>query len=471
MPSYNMIAIDDFDKKIDELKSQYRKSRHPIIFDFRDFCSTWGWAKRSDVFTHYVHKYPAKLLPYIPLFFLSSKICDENEIAMDAFAGSGTVLLESITHPYYKRSCLGIEINPLARLIAKVKTTPLDENTLKEKKEELFSKSKRKNIDPVIPEYKNLSLWFSKNAQNKLGRLRACIEELENDDYKDFFFVCFSSIIRKVSLADPNIPPPVVLKLYKYKKGSARRPEMRKFLEQNKMPNVRESFKISIENNERRIKSLSEIEDILQGKVKARIVWDDSRNPKIGKLTGKGAIEKRGAKTFAENSIGLILSSPPYITAQKYVRTTKLELLWLGLADENKLSELDKETIGSERIKVDEEVVPTNIKAIDNLCGKITRLSKERAVMVNKYFNDMALVIKNAHTILKKDREMILIVGNNKACGFDVNTHDMLAEIGESVGFKRELVIKDRIRSRGMITRRHRNGGLIEDEYAVVLRK
>ena len=91
--------------------------------------------------------------------------------------------------------------------------------------------------------------------------------------------------------------------------------------------------------------------------------------------------------------------------------------------------------------------------------------------MTNRYFNDMVLVMKNSYRMLKKDREMILIVGNNKVCGYDVNTQDMLAEIGESVGFKRELIIKDRIRSRGMITRRHKNGGLIEDEYIVVLRK
>lgn len=466
-----MAIIDNFDKKISELKSQYQKANHPIVFNFRDFCSAWKWAKRSDVFTHYIHKYPAKLIPYIPIFFLSSKMCGENDVVLDPFAGSGTVLLESIAHPHYKRNCMGIEINPLARLIAKVKTTPLDSNELQQKKEELFSNLKRKDITPIIPEYDNLSLWFSKNAQNKLGKLRACIDKLKEGDCKDFFFACFSSIIRKVSLADPNIPPPVILKIKNYKKTSARHDEMKDFLKRNKRPNVNKLFKQCVEDNEKRVKSLSEIEDIAQGKVKARIVWDDSRDPKIGKLTAKGSIEKRGARALNKNSIGLIITSPPYITAQKYVRTTKLELLWLGLADSKYLRELDKKTIGSERVTVDEEIKPTNIEAIDNLCNKIKDVSKERAVMVNRYFNDMALVMKNSHRMLKKDREMILIVGNNKVCGFDVNTHDMLAEIGESVGFKRELVIKDRIRSRGMITRRHKNGGLIEDEYIVVLRK
>jgi len=466
-----MAIIEDFDKKIGELKRLYRKVNRPIVFNFRDFCSVWKWAKRSDVFTHHMHKYPAKLIPYIPIFFLSSKICSENDIVMDPFAGSGTVLLESIAHPYYKRNCVGIEINPLARLIAKVKTTPLDSKKLQDKKIKLFLNLKRNDINPIIPEYDNLNLWFSKNAQNKLGKLRACIEELENDDYKDFFFACFSSVIRKVSLADPNIPPPVVLKRDKYKKASSRHYEMKDFLERNKTPKVKALFKQCVDDNERRVKSLSDIEDIYKGKVKARIIWDDSRNPKVGRLTTKGNIEKKGARAFKENSIGLIITSPPYITAQKYIRTTKLELLWLGLADSKSLNELDKATIGSERVKVGEKLVTTNIKSIDDLCNKIAGISEERAIMVNRYFNDMLLVIRNSYKMLKKDREMILIVGNNKACGYDVNTHDMLAEIGESVGFRREMVIKDRIRSRGMITRRHKNGGLIEDEYIVVLRK
>ena len=466
-----MAIIEDFDKKIGELKLQYRKVNRPIVFNFRDFCSVWKWAKRSDVLTHHMHKYPAKLIPCIPIFFLSSKICSKNDIVMDPFAGSGTVLLESIVHPYNKRNCVGIEINPLARLIAKVKTTPLDHKRLQRMKDKLFLNLKRNDITPIIPQYDNLNLWFSKNAQNKLGKLRACIDELGNDDYKDFFLVCFSSLIRKVSLADPNIPPPVVLKPDKYKEGSARHDEMKDFIERNKTPKVKALFKQCVDDNERRVKSLSDIEDISKGKVKARIVWDDSRNPKIGRLAAKGNIEKKGARAFKENSIGLIITSPPYITAQKYVRTTKLELLWLGLADSKSLSELDKETIGSERVKVEEEIKPTNIKAIDNLCAKIEGISKERAIMVNRYFNDMVLVMQNFYKILKKDRVMILIVGNNKVCGYEVNTHDMLAEIGESVGFRREMVIKDRIRSRGMITRRHKNGGLIEDEYIVVLRK
>jgi hypothetical protein len=59
MQGDNIVEIQEIDKKIDELKSQYRISNHPIMFDFRDFCLSWEWTKRSDVFTHHIHKYPA----------------------------------------------------------------------------------------------------------------------------------------------------------------------------------------------------------------------------------------------------------------------------------------------------------------------------------------------------------------------------------------------------------------------------
>lgn len=459
------------DKKIKELRIQFRKKRRPVVFDFRSFCLEWNWARRSDIYTHYLHRYPAKLIPYIPIFFLSTTLCEEDGLVMDPFAGSGTVLLESIVHPYHKRNCIGIEINPLARLITKVKTTPLQEDILNQKKQHLFSTIKNNSGHYIVPDYKNLSLWFSKSAQRKLGRIRACIENLEDDNYKDFFFVCFSSIIRAVALADPNIPPPVVLNPKKYRKVVKKYLEMRNFLKRNQNPNVIKLFKESIRKNENRVKSLNGIEEVYRGEVKAKIVWDDSREPKLGKVTNKGLINKKGARKFADNSIGLMISSPPYITAQKYIRTTKLELLWLGLANSDELGNLDRKTIGTERIKATEEIQQIGIKTIDNIFNKIARVSTARAIMVSKYFNEMGIVMRNLYRVLKRNGRLILIVGNNRVCGYPIETYKLLTVLGEDIGFEVELIVKDRIRSRGMITKRHANGGLIKDEFIVMLKK
>lgn len=459
-----------FDDKLTELESKYRKSSKPIAFEFRDFCSNWKWAKRSDVYTHYLHKYPAKLIPYIPIFFLSSSWCDDDEIVLDPFAGSGTVLLESIAHPLHKRNCYGVEINPLARLIAKVKTTVLDKEILNEGKASIFSALKKEK-EAIIPEYKNLSMWFSRDASRKLGRLRKCIERLPEGNCKDFFLVCFSSIVRKVSLADPNIPPPVVLKPRKYRKSKDKAAEMRRFFKRNQRPNVFAVFKKAVEENAERVDRLSRIEETSDRSVNARIVWDDFRSPKIGELETRGMVRKEGARKFPNGSIGLIVTSPPYITAQKYVRTTKLELLWLGLVKAEQLILLDRATIGTETIRQSDSLEETGVKEIDLLCERVAKKSKVRAVMVSKYFADMKTCLSNAYRVLRKDGRMVLVVGDNEVCGRPVETHALLARLGEDAGFDCELIAKDEIRSRGMITKRQANGGLIEHEYAVVLKK
>src|SRR5574341_1214391 len=70
-----------------------------------------------------------------------------------------------------------------------------------------------------IPEFEGRDFWFRKAAQKELARIRYCIEKLEaSPDEKDFFRVCFSSIIRDMSRADPDVAPPVLLKPEKFPK-------------------------------------------------------------------------------------------------------------------------------------------------------------------------------------------------------------------------------------------------------------
>ncbi|GAH48113.1 unnamed protein product, partial [marine sediment metagenome] len=77
------------------------------------------------------------------------------------FAGTGTVLLESIVHPYLKRNAIGVEINPLGRLISKVKTTPLDDEELRSEAARLFRRIANFNGDINIPDFPNRDFWFS----------------------------------------------------------------------------------------------------------------------------------------------------------------------------------------------------------------------------------------------------------------------------------------------------------------------
>jgi DNA modification methylase len=453
-----------------------RFNKNPLEFNFKHAVLAHLGEKRSDAYTHSIHSYPAKMFPYIPAFFFSiPEVCPPDGVILDPFCGSGTVLLESIIHPLYKRDVYGIEINPLGRLIAKVKTTPLKENKLEERIYNLLNLLKKyKNMKVSLPESKKIEFWFSKRAICELSKLKRFIEEEgKDDDYKDFFWVCFSSIIRKVSRADPFIPPPVLLKIHKYENSPSKYKFLLKFSKQAQNPDVISLFKNAVEKNFERMKSLTKIKEVKEGKIKARVIWDDARHIKLGRLGRKGKLIKKSASTIPSNSIDLILTSPPYLTAQKYIRTQNLELLWLGMVSEDEISRLEKEIIGSELVSL-KEIDPLDgigVKSIDALIKWAFSKSPQRAAMLFKYFSEMKQAILEMHRILKDDSYAIIVIGNNKVLGRKVETYRLLIDIATLSGFKLELVLKDEIRGRGMITKRHNTGGLIKEELIIGLKK
>jgi DNA modification methylase len=469
------ITTEQVDAWLTEFRHRYQTSHRPIRVSFRSLCSPWSWAKRSDAYTHLMHRYPAKILPYIPIFFLSShEYAGPDELVLDNFAGTGTVLLESVIHPYLKRSAIGVEINPLARLIAKVKTTPLPSGMLRQEAQRLISEIKTSICDAEIPEFANRDLWFSPRIQQELAKIRRCIERVEHPDLRDFFLVCFSNIIRDVSLADPKIAPPVLLKPEHFSRNPLRQLAMAALVRKKKLARPLTYFRQAMEKNMKRIETLNTIEELSDGKVKAEVVWDDSRALKVGKLVSGGRIEKSSAKPLKDGSVGLIITSPPYINAQKYVRSTKLELFWLGLVTYEELPGLDRQFVGTDRVFSYEYSAPSalGVGSADKAIQRIHDRSKEKAGVVSRYFHDMRQVMRETCRVLKKGGRFVLVIGDNTICGIKVPNHHILADIAaEDSGFDVETMLVDRIRSRGMITKRHETGGMLEDEYVLVLSK
>lgn len=474
----DMLDMDIVDAQMEKFTEKYQENLKPIVVSFRSLCSSWPWARRSECYTHLMHKYPAKILPYIPIFFLSSEsYASSTDTILDPFAGTGTVLLESIIHPYFKRDAIGVEINPLARLIAKVKTTPLDTDELRKEADTLISRIKAYSGDVAdIPEFPNREMWFSHRIQTELAKIRICIEEVENLNFRDFFFVCFSSIIREVSLADPRIPPPVILNPKRFEKDPERENEVAALLRKKKWARPTTYFKRKIERNIERIETLNQITELHDEKVKSEIIWDDARKLRKGKLTVKGEIDKTKAEDVEDGSIGMVITSPPYINAQKYIRTTKFELFWLGLVDKSEIIELDKKFVGTERVYRSEysELLLTGIDSADRVIKRIYEKDRERASIVSKYFSDMRQVMREVHRVLKKGGRFILVIGDNTVRGTKVENHKILVDMAiedQDGGFEVETIMVDRIRARGMITKRHKSGGLVSDDWIIVFKK
>ena len=71
--------------------------------------------------SHGFHRYPAKFFPELPRWAIR-RYSEQGETVLDPMAGSGTVNVESLLNG---RHSIAVDVDPFARLLAKVKTTPL----------------------------------------------------------------------------------------------------------------------------------------------------------------------------------------------------------------------------------------------------------------------------------------------------------------------------------------------------------
>lgn len=442
------------DKILAEFLERYAKDSNPIQVNFRKLVH---WEKYSESYTHYIHKYPAKLLKHIPIFFLRSNILLNKRSAtiLDPFCGTGTVMLESLLAGH---NAIGCDANPIARLISEIKTAPPSPNTLKKHAAEVVARAKRyRSTEPrnVI----NIDHWFPVKTQSKLGRLARSIDQIKNRRTRMFFEVSLSSTVQKCSFADPSVSVPVKLNAAKYKDKGRKEKALLQIAHVESL-DVFEVFTAEVSANIKRISSIYN-----KGiKGSSKIIGDDAKN--VGTFDNKGKKKK-------SSSVDLILTSPPYAGAQKYVRATSLNLGWLNFCREKTLRDYERKSMGRENYSVSEynTLVKTGIDEIDGFLERISQKNSLRAHINGNYLLEMELAIKEMHRLLRKDGYCILVIGNNEVCGEHFNTQHYISLLAEKHGFSTKLKLVDDITSRGLMTKRNRTASIINSEWILVFQK
>ena len=295
----------DTDASLQSMVSRYRRTGHALCVDFRSMIKL---PAPSDRATHLLHPYPAKLLAHIPFFFLANSILSKRgDTVLDPFCGSGTVVLEALLAG---RSAIGVDCNPFARLLAKVKTTKIEPRKLRRMSESLISRIPAKSAcDP--PDVVNLSHWFYPHVIRQLQRILEAVRGTHDRVLRDFFQVCFSKCLRSVSLANPRLSVPVRLQLGQYPEGHPLRDKSDRHLRRLKRVNVIDQFKGVLSDNIKRMESLASLSEALTS---ANITGTDSRW--LARRSRKNA----ATAGIPDGSIQLVVTSPPYPGAEVHPR-------------------------------------------------------------------------------------------------------------------------------------------------------
>jgi len=400
---------------------------------------------------------------------MTSSICPSNATVLDPFAGSGTVLLEGMLQGH---RVLGVEINPIARLIAEVKTTVFNTNSLQEAAEAIIKSISSSTYDLEIPDFPNRDLWFSKEVQKGLAKVKAGIETFQDESLRDFFWVCYSSMVRRVALADPRISPPVVLKPEKFDSNSPRYKKVSQMVEERKNADVEILFTSTVQEFIKRFRRLEEASQE-QELGSAELVWDDALDLSMAPMKEKGLLDKTAAREFPADSVDLVITSPPYMNAQKYARSLRLEWYWLGLGSHDELRAMDASMIGTERLTRDEyaELKTVGHAVADELIENVFSRDKHRARLMANYFDDMRTSFTELFRVIKPGGHFVIVVGNNRVFSYRIPNHQILADLAMQRGFEIKLMVVDEIKSRGLMTKRNTTADIIPAEWIIVFEK
>lgn len=139
-----------------------------------------------------VHPYPAKFVAELPRALLEHLPIPRGTSVLDPFCGSGTALVES---QRVGIESVGIDLNPIACLMSRVKTQPCPNDLGREAR---AVQEIARDVAPCVPKIPNLDHWFRPDIQMELARLTAAIADAPAEA-RDCLHLALSSIIVRVS--------------------------------------------------------------------------------------------------------------------------------------------------------------------------------------------------------------------------------------------------------------------------------
>jgi len=470
--------------------------------DFRSLANSLGDGRtipNTTYLTHAIHKHPAIFIPHIPSYVIREFTSERNEdserpLILDPFSGSGTTGLEAKVNG---RDYLGIEINPLSRLVSEVSTSPVPPSLL-EYVEETFVSELRATDEKLYESYDVEFLdrtgkthWFEEEAIRDLTRIRQVVDDLQleeidveshlnsqeleafrNSDLDEdnlrsriyrWLVLMVANTVFEVSNADPGVS-----KAYKSKKMRE------KISEGEHPPDVIAAHEKELSESRRKLTELWDdiygtdritaseqatlsgfgegdenevsLEENRAHRAQVDIRLDDARDFRVNEYLGE---------------VDLAVTSPPYISAMNYYRGTKLRLFWIhDLLSEDEMFDADqlkKSIIGTTSVSMKgvEEELPATLQSvwkgsddefeetrlpyldesIEKVHGTDYNSAEKRGYITWKFFaEDMLQALSRTYEHLKPGGYFFFLIGENTICEELIHSHKFVADIAQNLG-------------------------------------
>ena len=231
-----------------------------------------------------IHPYPAKFVAELPRALLSVLPIPPGTAVLDPFCGGGTTLVEC---QRMGLPSVGIDLNPIACLMARVKTAPRPRG-LRESAVDVIDRARRAG-DVAIPPLPNLDHWFDGPIQHELAALTEAIGGAAAS-VQDALRLALSSIIVRVSRQESDTRYAAIEK------------------------NVTRSDVSTLF-----LRAATRLDDVLA-----------DRNYPLASADVFEADTLKFDPSRLGRRVGMIITSPPYPNAYEYWLYHKYRMYWLG---------------------------------------------------------------------------------------------------------------------------------------------
>lgn len=351
-----------------------------------------------------VHPFPARMSPGVALQAIPES--PRPLRVLDPMMGSGTVLAVARSKGH---QAIGFDIDPLAVLISRVWTTTTSAGAVRMKGREVLDRAR--DIFASLPQERAyprradeetrrfVSYWFDGYARRQLTSLSLAIHRVRDEGVRNALWCAFSRlIITKQSGASlamdlAHSRPHRVF-------DSAPAKPFRKFE--------------------------AALERVLQNCIDAR---RRARGPAPRIRLGDAR-----RLPLPKECVDIVLTSPPYLNAIDYMRSSKYSLVWMGYPV-GKLRTLRSTSVGTEA----SNGVGRDEKEVREIVAGLRLKPPLRArdgALLDRYVSDVLKLVGEAARVLRLGGTAVWVVGDNTIRGTYIPNSLVLSAAAELLGLK-----------------------------------
>jgi hypothetical protein len=351
-----------------------------------------------------VHPFPARMAPGIAFDAIG-----ESKVplrVLDPMTGSGTVLAVARSKGHY---AIGVDIDPLAVLLAGVWTRTIDPAEVNDKAEQILARAKidfgpltSGNAYPIGSDEetrKFIRYWFDDYARRQLTALSRAIRRVHNEAIRNALWCGFSRLIITKSA------------------GASRAMD----LSHSRPHRAFEYAPVKPFN-----RFLAAVKTVA------------ANCPHSGSGTvGPATVVKQGDArdmNVTSDSVDLVLTSPPYLNAIDYMRCSKFSLVWMGHTVEE-LRQIRSESVGTEASSA-QSLDAEWVKALIKQLGLNPVLSTRDQALLSRYVWDMGQAFKEVTRVLRTGGRAVYVVGDSTVRGTFIRNSSIVAAVAEEHGLR-----------------------------------